>query len=185
MDKYFWDPLFLFFIFWVAKSFEQLSLISLCYSIGSWHWYYQKICYVSVSSCLLLSHPSRVDEGRNNSNGNLVAWSIHWTGFSKEFIYFHFQGLQCLIPTAIALTQNKSLKAINLNRPLLFSQQVWEWLWSQLRERGRSQVSTEVFMDIWTTQLSGIPYKLEKMVAGIIFLFLCQVLCSHRLPQFN
>ncbi|NXQ28936.1 LRC34 protein, partial [Alaudala cheleensis] len=32
-------------------------------------------------------------------------------------------GLQCLITTAIALTQNKSLKAINLNRPLLSSQQ--------------------------------------------------------------
>ncbi|NWT66007.1 LRC34 protein, partial [Prunella himalayana] len=32
-------------------------------------------------------------------------------------------GMQCLIATAIALTQNKSLKAINLNRPLLFSQQ--------------------------------------------------------------
>ncbi|XP_053842239.1 leucine-rich repeat-containing protein 34 isoform X2 [Vidua macroura] len=32
-------------------------------------------------------------------------------------------GLQCLIATAIALTQNKSLKAINLNRPLLPSQQ--------------------------------------------------------------
>ncbi|NWS29570.1 LRC34 protein, partial [Polioptila caerulea] len=32
-------------------------------------------------------------------------------------------GLQCLIETAIALTQNKSLKAINLNRPLLSNQQ--------------------------------------------------------------
>ncbi|XP_064241277.1 leucine-rich repeat-containing protein 34 isoform X2 [Passer domesticus] len=32
-------------------------------------------------------------------------------------------GLQCLVATAIALTQNKSLKAINLNRPLLSSQQ--------------------------------------------------------------
>ncbi|NXQ64608.1 LRC34 protein, partial [Anthoscopus minutus] len=32
-------------------------------------------------------------------------------------------GLQCLTATAIALTHNKSLKAINLNRPLLFSQQ--------------------------------------------------------------
>ncbi|XP_071294202.1 leucine-rich repeat-containing protein 34 isoform X3 [Agelaius tricolor] len=32
-------------------------------------------------------------------------------------------GLRCLIATAIALTQNKSLKAINLNRPLLSSQQ--------------------------------------------------------------
>ncbi|XP_066050009.1 leucine-rich repeat-containing protein 34 [Chamaea fasciata] len=32
-------------------------------------------------------------------------------------------GLQCLIATSIALTQNKSLKAINLNRPLLSSQQ--------------------------------------------------------------
>ncbi|XP_038001815.1 leucine-rich repeat-containing protein 34 isoform X1 [Motacilla alba alba] len=32
-------------------------------------------------------------------------------------------GLKCLISTAIALTQNKSLKAINLNRPLLSSQQ--------------------------------------------------------------
>ncbi|NXC98922.1 LRC34 protein, partial [Certhia familiaris] len=32
-------------------------------------------------------------------------------------------GLKCLIATAIALTQNKSLKAINLNRPLLFNQQ--------------------------------------------------------------
>ncbi|NWZ34307.1 LRC34 protein, partial [Brachypodius atriceps] len=32
-------------------------------------------------------------------------------------------GLKCLIATAIALTQNKSLKAINLNRPLLCSQQ--------------------------------------------------------------
>ncbi|XP_005525162.1 PREDICTED: leucine-rich repeat-containing protein 34 [Pseudopodoces humilis] len=32
-------------------------------------------------------------------------------------------GLQCLTATAIALTQNKSLKAINLNRPLLSSQQ--------------------------------------------------------------
>ncbi|NXD19346.1 LRC34 protein, partial [Spelaeornis formosus] len=32
-------------------------------------------------------------------------------------------GLQCLVATAVALTQNKSLKAINLNRPLLSSQQ--------------------------------------------------------------
>nr|XP_041574028.1 leucine-rich repeat-containing protein 34 isoform X3 [Taeniopygia guttata] len=32
-------------------------------------------------------------------------------------------GPQCLTATAIALTQNKSLKAINLNRPLLSSQQ--------------------------------------------------------------
>ncbi|TRZ17377.1 hypothetical protein HGM15179_009736 [Zosterops borbonicus] len=32
-------------------------------------------------------------------------------------------GLHCLISTSIALTQNKSLKAINLNRPLLSSQQ--------------------------------------------------------------
>ncbi|XP_016156232.1 PREDICTED: leucine-rich repeat-containing protein 34 isoform X1 [Ficedula albicollis] len=32
-------------------------------------------------------------------------------------------GLQCLVATAIALTQNKSLKAINLNRPLLSSRQ--------------------------------------------------------------
>ncbi|NXH40173.1 LRC34 protein, partial [Dicaeum eximium] len=32
-------------------------------------------------------------------------------------------GLQCLVATAVALTQNKSLKAINLNRPLLFSPQ--------------------------------------------------------------
>ncbi|NXU42069.1 LRC34 protein, partial [Drymodes brunneopygia] len=32
-------------------------------------------------------------------------------------------GLQCLVATAIALTQNKSLKAINLNRPLLFRHQ--------------------------------------------------------------
>ncbi|XP_066182532.1 leucine-rich repeat-containing protein 34 [Sylvia atricapilla] len=32
-------------------------------------------------------------------------------------------GLHCLIATAIALTQNKSLKAINLNRPLLSGQQ--------------------------------------------------------------
>ncbi|XP_014742574.1 PREDICTED: leucine-rich repeat-containing protein 34 [Sturnus vulgaris] len=32
-------------------------------------------------------------------------------------------GLQCLVATAIALTENKSLKAINLNRPLLSSQQ--------------------------------------------------------------
>ncbi|NWZ67565.1 LRC34 protein, partial [Acrocephalus arundinaceus] len=32
-------------------------------------------------------------------------------------------GPQCLVATAIALTQNKSLKAINLNRPLLSSQQ--------------------------------------------------------------
>ncbi|NXS10821.1 LRC34 protein, partial [Neodrepanis coruscans] len=32
-------------------------------------------------------------------------------------------GQKCLIAIAIALTQNKSLKAINLNRPLLFSQQ--------------------------------------------------------------
>ncbi|XP_019140225.1 leucine-rich repeat-containing protein 34 isoform X2 [Corvus cornix cornix] len=32
-------------------------------------------------------------------------------------------GLQCLIAIAIALTQNKSLKAINLNRPLLSNQQ--------------------------------------------------------------
>ncbi|NXT68840.1 LRC34 protein, partial [Chaetops frenatus] len=32
-------------------------------------------------------------------------------------------GLHCLIAVAIALTQNKSLKAINLNRPLLSSQQ--------------------------------------------------------------
>ncbi|NWX26530.1 LRC34 protein, partial [Notiomystis cincta] len=32
-------------------------------------------------------------------------------------------GLQCLIAMAIALTQNKSLKAINLNRPLLSSQE--------------------------------------------------------------
>uniref|UniRef100_A0A8D2PYT5 Leucine rich repeat containing 34 n=1 Tax=Zosterops lateralis melanops TaxID=1220523 RepID=A0A8D2PYT5_ZOSLA len=32
-------------------------------------------------------------------------------------------GLHCLIATSIALTQNKSLKAINLNRPLLSSQQ--------------------------------------------------------------
>ncbi|NXC87741.1 LRC34 protein, partial [Cercotrichas coryphoeus] len=32
-------------------------------------------------------------------------------------------GLQCLVATAIGLTQNKSLKAINLNRPLLSNQQ--------------------------------------------------------------
>lgn len=32
-------------------------------------------------------------------------------------------GLKCLIAVAIALTQNKSLKAINLNRPLLSNQQ--------------------------------------------------------------
>ncbi|NXO90715.1 LRC34 protein, partial [Certhia brachydactyla] len=32
-------------------------------------------------------------------------------------------GLKCLVATAIALTQNKSLKAINLNRPLLSNQQ--------------------------------------------------------------
>ncbi|NWV70061.1 LRC34 protein, partial [Malurus elegans] len=32
-------------------------------------------------------------------------------------------GLQCLVAIAIALTQNKSLKAINLNRPLLSTQQ--------------------------------------------------------------
>ncbi|NXA07004.1 LRC34 protein, partial [Sapayoa aenigma] len=32
-------------------------------------------------------------------------------------------GLKCLIAIAIALTQNNSLKAINLNRPLLYSQQ--------------------------------------------------------------
>ncbi|XP_065530670.1 leucine-rich repeat-containing protein 34 isoform X1 [Lathamus discolor] len=32
-------------------------------------------------------------------------------------------GVQCLIATASALNQNKSVKAINLNRPLLFSQE--------------------------------------------------------------
>uniref|UniRef100_A0A8C5TZK5 Leucine rich repeat containing 34 n=1 Tax=Malurus cyaneus samueli TaxID=2593467 RepID=A0A8C5TZK5_9PASS len=32
-------------------------------------------------------------------------------------------GLQCLVAIALALTQNKSLKAINLNRPLLSTQQ--------------------------------------------------------------
>ncbi|NWI87989.1 LRC34 protein, partial [Pitta sordida] len=32
-------------------------------------------------------------------------------------------GLKCLIAIAIALTQNKSLRAINLNRPLLYSQE--------------------------------------------------------------
>ncbi|NWI52757.1 LRC34 protein, partial [Calyptomena viridis] len=32
-------------------------------------------------------------------------------------------GLKCLIAIAVALTQNKSLKAINLNRPLLYSQE--------------------------------------------------------------
>ncbi|XP_040422994.1 leucine-rich repeat-containing protein 34 isoform X5 [Cygnus olor] len=33
------------------------------------------------------------------------------------------QGTQCLIAIATALTQNKSVKAINLNRPLLYSQE--------------------------------------------------------------
>ncbi|NXW09689.1 LRC34 protein, partial [Fregetta grallaria] len=32
-------------------------------------------------------------------------------------------GIQCLIAIATALTQNKSIKAINLNRPLLYSQE--------------------------------------------------------------
>jgi len=32
--------------------------------------------------------------------------------------------MQCLIAIATALTQNKSVKAINLNRPLLYSQEV-------------------------------------------------------------
>lgn len=53
-----------------------------------------------------------------------------------------------------------------------------EWLCSQLRERGISQVSTDVFMDIWAAQLHGIPYKLEKMFAGILFFSFCAKFCA-------
>lgn len=55
-------------------------------------------------------------------------------------VYFHFQGTQCLIAIAIALTQNKSVKAVNLNRPFLYSQEVGKSV-CQCASRERCQLS--------------------------------------------
>ncbi|XP_071898464.1 leucine-rich repeat-containing protein 34 isoform X4 [Anas platyrhynchos] len=52
---------------------------------------------------------------------NLMFNDIGTSG--AELIAKALHGTQCLIAIATALTQNKSVKAINLNRPLLYSQE--------------------------------------------------------------
>ncbi|XP_055579952.1 leucine-rich repeat-containing protein 34 isoform X2 [Falco cherrug] len=52
---------------------------------------------------------------------NLMFNDIGTSG--AELIAGALHGMECLIAIATALTQNKSVKAINLNRPLLYSQE--------------------------------------------------------------
>lgn len=130
-------------------------------------------CTVSASTCCTCISPENMEaeiiispiwaylivlicwQSVLSSHHNLVAQSILWTGFSKEFLSFPFQGTQCLIAIATALTQNRSLKAINLNRPLLYSQEVCVQMVvaAAQRERSITRVSTDVFLDSWTTAL--------------------------------